>query len=390
MSAPLQYYGSEIYLRGMGGEVPAFTTVPDADLEAAAREVLDAKPFWYVAGAAGSGATERANREAFDRWRIVPHMLTGATERDLTTTVLGSTLSAPVITAPIGVQSIVHADAERAAARVAAELGIGMALSTVSSASLEDVATENGEGVRWFQLYWPNDEAVCISLLERAAAAGYSALLVTLDTWLLGWRPRDLDGAYLPFLLGEGLTNYFQDPAFLAGLDKPPAEDLQAALMRWLPMFTGTDHTWDQIAFLREHWDGPIAVKGIQSVVDAQHAVAAGVDGVIVSNHGGRQVDGAIASLDALGPIASAVGSDIDVLFDSGLRTGSDVIKALALGAKAVLVGRPWVYGLALGGTDGVRHVLRGLLADLHITLGLSGHRSAADLSPDCLAPRPH
>ena len=326
MSAPPSSYSSEIYLRGTAGERPPFTTVPD-ELEAAARAALDAKPFWYVAGSAGSGATSRANRAALDRWRIVPRMLTGATERELATTVLGSSLAAPVITSPIGVQSIVHDDAERAAARVTAELGIGMALSTVSSpgassgqalAAMEDVAAENVGGVRWFQLYWPNDESVTVSLLERAAAAGYSALLVTLDTWMLGWRPHDLDNTYLPFLTGAGLANYFSDPAFCALLDRSPAEDLPAAVARWLPVFTGTDHTWDQLAFLRAHWPGPIAVKGIQAVDDARRAVDAGMDGVLVSNHGGRQVDGAIGALEALPAIVDAVGAQVDVLFDSG------------------------------------------------------------------------
>ena len=290
-----------------------------------------------------------------------------------------------MITSPIGVQSIVHPDAERAVARVAAELGIGMALSTVSSVVLEDVAKENGDGPRWFQLYWPNDPDVCISMLERAKAAGFSALLVTLDTWLLGWRPHDLDAAYLPFLTGEGLTNYFTDPVFLAGLEKPPTEDLPAALMRWLPMFTGTDHTWDEIAFLREHWDGPIALKGIQHVDDARRAVDAGVEGILVSNHGGRQVDGAIGALEALPGIVDAVGDQAEILFDSGIRTGSDIVKALALGARAVLVGRPWVYGLGLGGTDGVRHVLRSLLADLDLSMALSGHRTPAEISRESL-----
>jgi lactate 2-monooxygenase len=377
-------YSSEIYLRGMGGEVPPFTTSPN-DLEAAARAALDEKPFWYVAGSAGAGATARANLAAFDRWRIVPHMLTGSTHHDLTTTVLGSELSAPVITSPIGVQSIVHPEAEKAVARVAHELGLGMALSTVSSFTLEEVAAENGDGPRWFQLYWPNDPDVTLSMLDRAKAAGFTTLVVTLDTWLLGWRPHDLDTAYLPFLSGEGLANYFTDPAFLAGLDKPPAEDLPAALMRWLPMFTGTDHTWDEIAFLRENWDGPIALKGIVAVDDARRAVDAGVEGIVVSNHGGRQVDGAIGALDALPGIATAVGEQVEVLFDSGIRTGADIVKALALGARAVLVGRPWVYGLGLGGTDGVRHVLRSLLADLDLTMALSGHRTPGDLSADSL-----
>jgi isopentenyl diphosphate isomerase/L-lactate dehydrogenase-like FMN-dependent dehydrogenase len=315
-------------------------------------------------------------------------MLTGATERDHSVTVLGTPMAAPIVTAPIGVQSIVHPDGELAVARAAAELGLAMTLSTVSSFPLEEVAQASGQGARWFQLYWPNDEEVCVSVLNRAKKAGFSALLVTLDTWLLGWRPYDLDHAYLPFLQGTGLANYFSDAAFLAGLEKSPQDDLPAALMRWLPMFTGTDHTWENVAFLREHWDGPIALKGIQHVDDARRAVDVGVDGVVVSNHGGRQVDGAIASLDALPTIADAVGDRVEVLFDSGIRTGADVVKALALGARAVLVGRPWVYGLGLGGQDGVRHVLRSLLADFDLTMALSGHRRPADLSPEVLQPR--
>jgi lactate 2-monooxygenase len=287
----------------------------------------------------------------------------------------------------VGVQSIVHPDGELAVARATAELGIPMVLSTVSSFPVEEVAAASGDGPRWFQLYWPNDEQVCLSFLERAKASGFTALIVTLDTWLLGWRPHDLDQAYLPFLTGEGLATYFTDPAFCSALAKAPTEDLPAALMRWLPMFTGTDHTWEHLAFLRENWDGPIALKGIQHVDDARRAVDAGVEGIVVSNHGGRQVDGAIASLDALPGIAEAVGDRVEVLFDSGIRTGADIVKALALGAKAVLVGRPWVYGLAMGGQDGVRHVLRSLLADLDLTLALSGHRTPAELTRAALHP---
>ena len=385
---PLSFYASEIYLQGMSGNRPALPTDLSV-IEAYAKERMEPEPFWYAAGAAGSGATHRANLEAFDRWRIVPRMLADATERDAGATVLGQRLPAPVITAPIGVQGIMHPDAELAVARATAALGLPMILSTVSSYTLEEVAVANGEGTRWFQLYWPNDEDFCASLLARAEAAGFSALVVTLDTWLLGWRPHDLDAAYLPFLSGKGLANFFTDPVFLGGLAKPPEEDMLAAIGRWLPMFTGQDKTWDRLAFLRDHWSGPILLKGIQHPDDARRAADAGVEGIVVSNHGGRQVDGAIASLDALPGIVEAVGDRLEVLFDSGIRTGSDVLKAVALGAKATLVGRPWVYGLALGGEDGVRHVLRCLLADLDLGLALSGNSSLADLGPHTLARRP-
>jgi lactate 2-monooxygenase len=381
---PLSMYSSEIYLQGMAGIRPDITTDLSM-LEAFAQQRMEPEPYWYAAGSAGSGATARANLEAFDRWRIVPRMLAGVAGRNPQTSVLGATMAAPILTAPIGVQGIMHPDGELAVARATAELGIPMVLSTVSSYSLEEVAEANGDGVRWFQLYWPNDEDVCASFLSRAKAAGFSALVVTLDTWLLGWRPHDLDNAYLPFLTGKGLATYFSDPVFCAALEKSPADDRQAAILRWLPMFTGQDHTWEHLAFIREHWDGPILLKGIQHPDDARRAVDAGMAGVVVSNHGGRQVDGAIASLDALPGIVEAVGDQLEVLFDSGIRTGSDVLKAVALGAKATLVGRPWVYGLALGGYAGVRHVLRTLLADIDIALGLSGHAGLADLGPHML-----
>jgi lactate 2-monooxygenase len=385
---PLSMYSSEIYLHGMAGKRPDLTTDLSA-IEAYAKERMEPEPYWYAAGAAGSGATYRANLEAFDHWRIVPRMLTGATARNPQTTVLGTSIPAPVLTAPVGVQGIMHPDGELAVARATAELGIPMILSTASSYSLEEVAAANGDGIRWFQLYWPNDEDVCASFLARAKASGFSALVVTLDTWMLGWRPHDLDNAYLPFLTGNGLATYFTDPAFRAGLEKAPEDDLQAAVLRWLPMFTGVDHTWENLAFIRDHWDGPIVLKGVQHPDDARRAVDAGMDGIVVSNHGGRQVDGAIASLDALPAIVEAVGDRLEVLFDSGVRTGSDVLKAVALGAKAALVGRPWVYGLALGGYDGVRHVLRCLLADLDLGLALSGNSSLADLGAHTLQPRP-
>ncbi|GAA2815490.1 lactate 2-monooxygenase [Crossiella cryophila] len=384
---PAQYgqYQNEIYLQGLGDVRPPMSTDPTT-LESMAKGLLDSGPFGYVAGGAGSGATVRANREAFDRWRLVPRMLRDATDRDLSTTVLGQQLPAPILLAPVGVQAIVHPDAESATARAAAGLGLPMILSTASSTSIEEVAAASGEGPRWYQLYWPNDDEVCASLLRRAKAAGYTALVVTLDTWTLAWRPTDLDQAYLPFLRGIGTAIPFSDPAFRAGLEKTPEEDPQMAILRWVGLFTGQDKSWDRLAFLREHWDGPIVLKGIQHVDDARRAADAGIEGIVVSNHGGRQVDGAIASLDALPGIAEAVGDRLDVLFDSGVRTGADVLKAIALGAKAVLLGRPWVYGLAHSGEAGVRHVLRSILADTELTLGLAGHRTPGALGRDALA----
>lgn len=372
-------YQNEIYLQGLGDQLPMFTT-DGTRLEDLARERMESGPYWYVAGGAGSGETMRANREAFDRWRIVPRMLTDATDRDLSTTVLGTSMPAPVLFAPVGVQSIVHPDGELATAAAAAELGLPMVLSNASSHTIEEVAEANVDGQRWFQLYWPNDDDVTISILSRAKAAGFSTLVLTLDTWTLAWRTHDLDQSYLPFIRGVGTAIPFSDPAFRAGLEKSPEEDPQSAILRWIPMFTGTDKRWDQLPFLREHWDGPIVLKGIQHVDDARRARDAGMDGIVVSNHGGRQVNGAVASLDVLPEIVGAVGGDLAVLFDSGIRTGADVVKALALGAQAVLVGRPFVYGLALGGKDGVRHAMRSLLADVELTMGLSGHRTPAEL----------
>lgn len=384
MSERFGGYQNEIYLQGYGGTKPEFSTDPTR-LEASAATLMEPEPFHYIAGGAGSGATVRANREAFDRWKLVPRMLTESTERDLTTTVLGTSMPAPILLAPVGVQSIVHPDAELATARAAAALGLPMVLSTASSSTIEDVAEASGAGPRWFQLYWPSESEVTASILNRAKKAGYTTLVVTLDTWTLGWRPCDLDQAYLPFLQGEGVAIPFSDPAFRALLDKTPEEDKAAAILRWIFMVTGTDRSWKQLPFLREHWDGPIVLKGIQHVDDARRAVAAGMDGIIVSNHGGRQVDGAIAALDALPEIALAVGDRLEVLFDSGVRTGADVLKALALGASAVLLGRPYVYGLAHGGEAGVRHVLRSLLADFDLTMGLSGNRNVGQLSPSLL-----
>jgi lactate 2-monooxygenase len=383
--APFSNYQNEIYLNGTAGILPEFPIEPAA-LEAAAREKLTPEAFGYVAGSAGTESTARANRAAFGRWQIVPRFLRDMSVRDLSTSVLGTSLPAPVALGPVGVQGIIHPDAELAVARAAASLRIPMSLSTVSSYRIEDVAAAGGDSPRWFQLYWPKDREVGASLLSRAKAAGFSALLLTLDTFILAWRPQDLMNGYLPFLQRLGLSNYESDPAFLAGLEKSPDEDPTAAMLHWQGMFGDPRNTWADLAWVREQWDGPIALKGVLHPDDARQALDAGVEGVIVSNHGGRQIDGEIAALDALPGVVSAVGGRADVLFDSGVRTGSDVMKALALGAKAVLIGRPYVYGLGLGGEAGVRHVVRSLLAELDLSMALAGCASVAEVGPELLS----
>ncbi|MFM9693210.1 lactate 2-monooxygenase [Streptomyces europaeiscabiei] len=379
--ADFQY---EIYLGGMGGAVPRLPTDPTR-LEELAEHRLGAGPVGYVAGSAGDGSTARANRAALQRHRIVPRLLRDVSERDLSVEVLGRALPAPLALAPVGVLSIVHPEAESAAARAAAAQGVPYILSSASSTPMEQVAEVMGDAERWFQLYWAKDREVTRSFLERAKASGYSVLVVTLDTPLLGWRPRDLERAYLPFLHGVGTANYFSDPAFRAGLAKPVHEDPNAAVLHFAGMFGDPGKTWPDLAFLREHWDGPIVLKGVLHPDDARLAVDAGMDGVVVSNHGGRQVAGGVAAADALPRVARAVGDRTTVLFDSGVRTGDDVFKVLALGARAVLLGRPYVYGLALDGQPGVEHVIRCLLAEFDLTLALSGHRTPATIDGDSL-----
>lgn len=382
---PLSGYQNEVYAGRLVGQLPVLPFDPE-ELRRRAKEVLDPGAYGYIAGGAGSEDTMRVNEEAFRQWRIVPRMLRDVGERSLGTQLFGSELPAPVALAPIGVQSIAHADAEPAVARAAAGSGVPIVLSTASSRTLEEVAEAMGDAPRWFQLYWPSDRDVAASIVGRAEAAGYSALVVTLDTWLLGWRPRDLARAYLPFLWAEGIANYLADPAFRAALTLPPEEDQAAAVGHFLSIFSDPTVTWDELAFLRETTSLPIVLKGILHPDDARRAMRADVDGIVVSNHGGRQVDGAVAALDALPAVVEAVSGSIPVLFDSGIRSGADAFKALCLGARAVLLGRPYMWGLALSGEEGVRQVVRGFLADLDLTFALSGHPSLEELGPDALA----
>jgi lactate 2-monooxygenase len=382
--APLAEYQNGIYMAGAGGARPDLPITPDA-MEARAREVLDAEAFGYVAGSAGSEDTMRANREAFRRWRIVPRMLVDVQHRDLSVDMLGARLPAPVLLAPIGVQGILHADGELAVARAAAAAEVPLILSSVSSFTIEEVADANGAGRRWYQLYWPRDRDVARSFVARAEATGYGAIVVTLDTRMLAWRPRDLANGYLPFLRAAGLASYLSDPAFRAKLPVPPEQDVRPAVARFLAIFSDPSVTWSDLTFLRDSTRLPLVLKGILRPDDARRAIDQGADAIVVSNHGGRQVDGAIAALDALPDMVAAVGGVVPVLFDSGIRTGADAFKAIALGARAVLLGRPYAWGLAVGGQRGVEHVLRSFLAELDLTVALSGYASVADVDRDAL-----
>ena len=371
----------EIYQRGLAGHRPDLPMTADG-LEAAARHVLPAETLSYVIGGASTERTIAANREAFARWRIVPRMLRGVTERELSTTVLGTSMTAPVLTAPVGVLGLVHPDADLAVARAAAGLGLASVLSTASSTTLEDVAAAAPDAPRWFQLYWPRDPQLAESLVRRADAAGYQAIVVTVDTWTLGWRPRDLALAHLPFLQRKGIANYLSDPVFQARLGAPPEKSeqaMQAAIGVWMEVFGNPTLGWSDLAQLREWTRLPVLVKGICHPDDARAALDHGVDGLVVSNHGGRQVDGSRAALDCLPGVVAAAGG-APVLLDSGIRCGADVVIALALGAQAVLVGRPWIYGLGLAGQRGVDHALRVILADLDLTLALAGYSQPSHL----------
>jgi lactate 2-monooxygenase len=347
------------------------------DWERAAEERLDAGPFGYIAGGAGAESTMRANLEVFARWRLRPRMLTGNSVRDLSVEVLGMRSPAPFFLAPIGVLSIAHEEGEVGVGKAAASSGVPMILSSASTHSLEEVAETNAP--RWFQLYWVNDREICASFVQRAEAAGYGAIVVTLDTLTLGWRPRDLRNAYLPFLQGQGCGQFFSDPVFCSRLDKSPDEDMLTAAAMMLATFPNLGLEWSDLEWLRGQTALPILVKGVLTEEDAREALAHGVDGVIVSNHGGRQVDGAVAALDALVEVRDAL-PDAVVLMDGGIRCAADVLKAMALGADAVLLGRPYAYALAVGGARGVEELIQNLMAEIDLALALAGGHSVRGL----------
>jgi lactate 2-monooxygenase len=396
--------------------------VEPAVLEARGLEAMSPEAAAYIAAGAGNEDTVRANRAAFERWRIVPRMLRDVSTRDPGVELFGRRLPSPFLLAPIGVLELAHPEADLAVARAARAEGVPMIFSSQASKPMEESAEALAESPRWLQLYWSVSDELVESFVGRAEACGCEAIVVTLDTTILAWRPRDLEPAFLPFLRGKGIAQYTSDPVFrrLAsdgdGSDSPQPKptlsalktliDLtraypdtfmrtlrsgagRAAVQRFTEIYSRPSLTWTELPFLRERTKLPILLKGILHPDDARRAVDEGIDGIVVSNHGGRQVDGAIATLDALPDVVDAVAGRVPVLLDSGVRGGADAFKALALGASAVLLGRPYVYGLAIAGEDGVREVLQNFKADFDLTLGCAGYTSLAEVGPDSLVAAP-
>jgi isopentenyl diphosphate isomerase/L-lactate dehydrogenase-like FMN-dependent dehydrogenase len=414
---------NEIYTQGVHGRRPRVPT-DHAELERRARSVMSKRAWAYIAGGAGEGSTMTSNRAALDRWAIVPRVLRDVSSRSLQTELFGRTLPAPVLFSPVGAGALAAREADVHIGHAAAELGVPYIFSNQGSAPMERVAAEMDRvrpgAPRWFQLYWSTDDDLVDSLLARAEKMGADAVAVTLDTTMLGWRPQDLNIGSLPFARGEGIDQYTSDPRFTeivaervraaAAGERPEislgaiktlfsiarnspgrllqnltAPEPRVAVQTFLDIYSRPSLNWDDIAGLRDRTSLPIVLKGVLHPDDARQAIDVGVDGIIVSNHGGRQVDGAIGSIDALAAIAPVVDGRITVLVDSGIHTGADVFKALALGADAACIGRPHMYGLALAGADGARDVVANIIAELDLTLGLSGHTSVADITTDAL-----
>lgn len=412
-----------IYVAGAGAQCP-LVPVATAALEQAAERAMAPEAFAYVAGGAGRETTMDANRRALDRWRIVPRVLCDVEHRDLSIELFGRKLPSPLLLAPIGVLEMAHREADLAVARAASALTVPFVFSNQASVPMEACAAAMGNAPRWFQLYWSRSNDVVASFVRRAEACGCEAIVLTLDTTMLGWRPRDLELGYLPFLRGKGIAQYTSDPVFMrevrdarspttpAGSEvKPPlnlatiatalaqkanfpggflknltSSEPRAAVQQFVGTYSRPSLRWEDVTFLREHTRLPILLKGVLHPDDARSAVELGLDGLVVSNHGGRQIDGEIASLDALPSIVEAVSGRVPVLFDSGIRGGADVFKALALGATAVCLGRPYVYGLALAGEAGVREAITNVLAEFDLTMGLAGCTRVKEISRDALA----
>ena len=407
----------QIYIAGMSGKRP-LVPFDFLKLEQKAKEKMSQEAFAYVAGGAGFGSTIRNNRSGFEKWKILPRMLRDVSERDISIELFGQKISSPLLLSPVGVLDLAHKEADLGVAKAAAATNIPMIFSNQASASMEATSKVMGNSPRWFQLYWSKSNDLVASLVQRVEKCGCSAIVVTLDTTMLGWRIQDLDLAYLPFLRAKGIAQYTSDPVFQKMLDDENEESQNLikitfdtlsnlielmrnypgsfwqnlrskrplkAVRKFINIYSRPSLTWEDLPFLRQQSNLPIILKGILHHDDARKAVDHGIDGIIVSNHGGRQVDGAISTIEALPKIVKAVNGQVPILMDSGVRGGADMFKAIALGAKAVCIGRPFVYGLALAGQKGVEEVINNFKADFELTMGLAGCRSVNEITKEML-----
>jgi lactate 2-monooxygenase len=408
----------KIYLDGVAGKRPVIPVSFDK-LEEKAKSVMSPEAFAYIAGGAGSENTIRTNTQSFDEYKIIPRVLRDVSARDTSLELFGSKISSPIVLSPIGVLEMAHREADKAVGRAAAELKLPFIFSNQASFAMEHVASQMGSSPHWFQLYWSKSRDLVVSFVERAEKCGCSAIVLTLDTTLLGWRSRDLELGYLPFLEGKGIAQYTSDPVFQQLMDDPEGTEPIKKQLTWstlstlmtmvnrypggnffsklksgrpikavrkfVSIYSNPSVTWQDLSFLRDHTKLPIVLKGILHAEDARKAIDAGMDGIIVSNHGGRQIDGAISTLEALPEISKAVNKKIPVLLDSGIRSGPDVFKALALGATAVGVGRPYAYGLSIAGQSGVEEVMRNITTEFDLTMGLAGCKNLGEITRDSL-----
>jgi isopentenyl diphosphate isomerase/L-lactate dehydrogenase-like FMN-dependent dehydrogenase len=354
-------------------DIAADFTVTVEEWEALAKRTLTAPAYDYVASGSGAEETLAKNKTAFRQWDIIPQVLIDVSERDLSVQLLNETLAVPVMLAPVGFQTIVHPDGELAAAGGAAELKVPFVASTVSSFSLEEISAEmKGQAPCYFQLYWPADDDVAASLVARAEAAGYAGIVVTVDTPLLGWREKDMHNRYFPIETGAGIANFLNDPTFQQKYNEGGTLTYKQQIPAIKRILLNQKVTWNKLDWLRQRTTLPIVLKGIMHEEDALLALDYGVDGIIVSNHGGRQLDGTGSALEALDVIANKIQGRLPLVVDGGIRRGPDIIKALALGADTVLIGRPYIYGLTEG-KQGVKAVLTSLIKDLDTSVAIAG-----------------
>ncbi|MCB0687740.1 MAG: alpha-hydroxy-acid oxidizing protein [Saprospiraceae bacterium] len=407
----------EIFLGGLRGDRPVIP-LRFSDLRLEVKDRLSGQAFDYLDGGAGAEATNESNRAAFQRWQIVPQMLKGISRTDLSIQLFGHDLECPLFLCPIGVLELAHPEGDLAVSSACAQTNTPLMISSQASNPMEAIAGIMPNALKFFQLYWSKSEELVASFVSRAGDCGCRAIVVTLDTTLLGWRTRDLEHAYLPFLYAMGLSNYISDPVFnRLMIEHPPQPGPQPrpnlqllrslwkmasqypgstwqnfksrsplrAIQKFIEIYMNPGLQWEDLRLLRELTDLPVVLKGIQHPDDARRAVDMGMDGIMVSNHGGRQIDGAIGSLDALRLCREVVPDQMPLLFDSGIRSGADAFKALALGATAVGIGRPYAYALGLAGSNGVTTLIDQYRAELELTMALSGCASIDEINREML-----